>query len=45
MSTATLATCYKSHRFPVEIISRDVWLSLRFCLSFRDFEELLKSYY
>jgi putative transposase len=32
---------YKNHRFPVEIISHAVWLYFRFCLSFRDVEELL----
>jgi putative transposase len=32
---------YKHHRFPAEIISHGVWLSLRFCLSSRDVEELL----
>jgi putative transposase len=32
---------YKNHRFPVEIISHGVWLSYRFCLSYRDVEELL----
>src|SRR5919205_710442 len=32
---------YKHHRFPVEIISHGVWLYYRFCLSFRDVEELL----
>jgi hypothetical protein len=32
---------YKHHRFPVEIISHAVWLYFRFCLSFRDVEELL----
>jgi len=32
---------YKNHRFPAEIISRAVWLSFRFCLSYRDVEELL----
>lgn len=31
----------KNHRFPVEIISHAVWLYFRFCLSFRDMEELL----
>jgi putative transposase len=35
------ATRYKNHRFPVEIISHAVWLYFRFCLSFRDVEELL----
>jgi hypothetical protein len=32
---------YKNHRFPVEIISYAVWLYFRFCLSYRDVEELL----
>jgi putative transposase len=32
---------YKNHRFPVEIISQAVWLYFRFCLSYRDAEELL----
>ena len=41
MSTGATATCYKNHRFPVEIISHAVWLYFRFCLSFRDVEELL----
>src|SRR5882672_1825443 len=31
----------KHHRFPVEIISHGVWLYYRFCLSYRDVEELL----
>jgi len=35
------ANRYKNHRFPVEIISHAVWLSCRFCLSYRDVEELL----
>src|SRR5262247_3855870 len=41
MSPATPATRYKNHRFPTEIISHAVWLYFRFCLSFRDVEELL----
>jgi len=41
MSSVTSATCYKNHRFPIEIISHAVWLYFRFCLSFRDVEELL----
>ena len=41
MSTAPTATRYKNYRFPVEIISHAVWLYFRFCLSFRDVEELL----
>lgn len=32
---------YKDHRFPVELISHGVWLYFRFCLSYRDGEELL----
>jgi putative transposase len=32
---------YKHHRFPAEIISHAVWLYFRFCLSYRDVEELL----
>jgi transposase-like protein len=31
---------YKNHRFPVEIIGHAVWLYFRFCLSYRDVEEL-----
>ena len=41
MDTLSVATQYKNHRFPVEIISHAVWLYFRFCLSFRDVEELL----
>jgi len=32
---------YRGYRFPPEIISYAVWLSHRFCLSFRDVEEQL----
>jgi putative transposase len=32
---------YPRHRFPSEIISHAVWLYHRFCLSFREVEELL----
>jgi putative transposase len=32
---------YHGHRFPPEIISHAVWLYHRFCLSFRDVEDLL----
>jgi putative transposase len=32
---------YRGHRFPPVIISRAVWLYHRFCLSFRDVEDLL----
>jgi hypothetical protein len=31
----------KNHCFPGEIISHDIWLYFRFCLSYRDVEELL----
>src|SRR5919106_1321958 len=39
MKTST--PTYKNHRFPPEIISHSVWLYFRFCLSYRDVEELL----
>ena len=32
---------YRGYRFPSEIISHAVWLYYRFCLSFRDVEDLL----
>jgi putative transposase len=32
---------YRGYRFPPEIISHTVWLYYRFCLSFRDVEDLL----
>ena len=32
---------YRRHHFPGEIIARCVWLYHRFCLSFRDIEELM----
>ena len=32
---------YQHHHFPAEIISHAVWLYHRFCLSFREVEELL----
>jgi putative transposase len=32
---------YKNHRFSAEIISHGIWLYFRFCLSYRDVEELL----
>src|SRR5262247_1238888 len=32
---------YKRYRFPSEIIAHSVWLYFRFCLSYRDVEELL----
>jgi hypothetical protein len=36
-----LVNHYKNHRFPAEIIRHAVWLYFRFCLSYRDVEELL----
>jgi len=41
MDTLPATKKYKHHRFPVEIISHAIWLYFRFCLSFRDVEELL----
>ena len=32
---------YRGYRFPSQIISHAVWLYYRFCLSFRDVEDLL----
>jgi putative transposase len=32
---------YKRHRFPAEIISYCAWLYFRFCLSYREVEELM----
>jgi putative transposase len=37
----TKTPSYQRHRFPPEIISHAVWLYHRFCLSFREVEELL----
>jgi putative transposase len=41
MNTTTPPNRYKHDRFPTEIISHGVWLYDRFCLSYRDVEELL----
>src|SRR5215510_9048641 len=41
MNIPPVTTKYKNHRFSVEVISHAVWLYFRFCLSFRDVEELL----
>jgi DDE domain len=41
MNTSAPTNPYKHHRFPAEIISHGVWLYYRFCLSYRDVEELL----
>ena len=37
----TNSISYRGYRFPSEIISHGVWMYHRFCLSFRDVEELL----
>ena len=37
----TTAPNYRGYRFPVEIISHYVWLYFRFCLSFRDVQEMM----
>jgi putative transposase len=41
MNPPTTTNLYKRHRFPAEIISHCVWLYFRFCLSYRDIEELM----
>jgi putative transposase len=41
MNTSPATNLYKRHRFPAEIISQCVWLYFRFCLSYRDVEELM----
>src|SRR5260370_3963926 len=41
MNTSAPTTLYKHHRFPAEIISHCVWLYFRFCLSYRDVEEMM----
>jgi putative transposase len=41
MPPFTSTNSYTHHRFPAEIISHGVWLYYRFCLSYRDVEELL----
>ena len=35
------APSYRGYRFPIEIISNCVWLYFRFCLSFRDVQEMM----
>jgi putative transposase len=35
------APSYRGYRFPAEIISHCVWLYFRFCLSFRDVQEMM----
>ncbi len=38
---STSPQLYRRHRFPAEIISHCVWLYFRFCLSYRDVEEMM----
>ena len=37
----TPAVLYRRHRLPAEIIGHCVWLYFRFCLSYRDIEEMM----
>jgi putative transposase len=41
MNTVAPPNPYIHHRFAAEIISHGGWLYFRFCLSYRDVEELL----
>jgi putative transposase len=41
MNTQPTINPYKRHRFPAEIIGHCVWLYFRFCLSYRDVEEMM----
>ena len=41
MTPAATPKRYTHHRFPADIMSHGVWLYDRFCLSYRDVEELL----
>jgi putative transposase len=41
MDTSAPTNPYAHQRFPAEIISHGVWLYDRFCLNYRDVEELL----
>src|SRR5215475_15877002 len=41
MATSAPTNPYAQHRLPAEIISHGMWLYDRFCLSYRDVEELL----
>jgi putative transposase len=40
MDTST-APSYQGCRFPIEVIAHSVWLYFRFCLSFRDVQEMM----
>ncbi len=41
MQTTASSLPYQGFRYPQAIISHAVWLYFRFCLSYRDVEELL----
>jgi hypothetical protein len=41
MKTPPATALYKGHRFPAEILGHCVWLYFRFCLSYRDVEEIM----
>jgi putative transposase len=41
MKTPPTSNPHKRHRFSAEVISHCVWLYFRFCLSYRDVEELM----
>jgi hypothetical protein len=41
MNPPPAPTPYKRHRFPAVIVSHGVWLYFRFCLSYRDVQELM----
>ena len=41
MADSTYQPSYKRHRFPPEVIRYAVWVYFRFCLSYRDVEDLL----
>ncbi len=41
MNPSRPTNLYKRHRFPAEVISHGVWFYFRFCLSYRDVEELM----
>jgi putative transposase len=41
MNPSRPTNLYKRHRFPAEVIGHGVWFYFRFCLSYRDVEELM----
>ena len=41
MPTPASTNRYKNYRYPAAILSHAVWLYCRFCLSYRNVEELL----